>query len=73
MAFGSAFGHNMAFGPAFGHDAAFGLAFGHNKLLITAFAYIKLFKLCRLINKYWKPIQPDLLQQGSDDKGLLAN
>ncbi len=69
-AFGSAFGHNMAFGPAFGHDAAFGLAFGHNKLLITAFGHIKLFKLCRLIVEYWKPIQPDLLQQGSDD-GVL--
>ncbi len=67
MAFGSAFGHNMAFDPAFGHDAAFSLAFGHNKLLITAFDHIKLFKLCRLIVKYWKPIQPDLLWQGSDD------
>ncbi len=60
-AFGSAFGHNMAFGLSFGHDAAFGLAFGHNKLLITAFGHIKLFKLCRLIVEYWKPIQPDLL------------
>jgi hypothetical protein len=60
-AFGSAFGHNMAFGPAFGHNAAFGPAFGQNKLLITAFGHIKLFKLCRLIVEYWKPIQPDLL------------
>jgi hypothetical protein len=67
MAFGSAFGHKMAFGPAFGHNAAFGLAFGHNRLLIMAFCHVKLFKLCRLIVEYWKPIQPNLLWRGSDD------